>query len=106
MAMCLVRGLIFGALANSIEPLLSSNTVHFMIPSQDGMSITAPISVRKCIVGIVSHNAVDKDMRFVSAVDKSILVCSLDFQMIAHPVGFVTNPVLEHADVGSLALLC
>ena len=74
MAVFFVRGLIFGALANSIVPMLYSNTVNFMISSQNGMSITAPISCRIFFIGIVSLNAVGNAMCSTSAVDKEISV--------------------------------
>ena len=98
MAMCFALGVIFGVLVNLIAPLLSSNAVHFMILSQNGMSITAHVSFMKCDVGIVSLNAVDKAMHSTSAVDEEISVCVFYFQMMGHPECFIENPILERAD--------
>ena len=72
-----------------------------MILSQDGTSITAPISFRKCVVGAVSLKATDNTMCSASAVDKSISVCSLDLPIIGHPAHLIENPVLEHVDARS-----
>ena len=103
--MCLVLGLIFVALANSIAPLLSSNAVHFMILMQNGTSITAPISFYKCMIGAVSLKDADKAMCSTSAADKAISVWSFDFQIVSHPAHLITNPVREHADAGSSAFV-
>ena len=72
MATCLVRGLNFGALANSIAPLLSSNAVHFMILSQDGTSITSPMYFNKCVIGGFSLKSADKATHSSSEEDEAI----------------------------------
>ena len=101
MVACLERVLIFRAMANSIVPFSSSTAVHFITSLQDGTSITAPISLRKCVIGVVSLNAVDNAIHSSSAVDKAISVCSLDSQMMGHIEHLITHPIMKYSDVGS-----
>ena len=101
--MCLARGLIFGVLAISKVLLLSSKTAHSIDLSHSGISIAALASLKKCAIGIASLNAVDRAMHSTSVVNRAILVCNFDFQMIGHLAYLITNPVLEHDDAESSA---
>ena len=81
-----VLGLIFGTVAISKAPLLSSKTlqctVGFVAVKLYPFCCS---SLTSSISGMVSHNAVLSAMNSASVVDKAICVCSLEFHTIGQP---------------------
>ena len=73
----------FGALANSITPLLSMNTLHLMLGRFDSMFNVLSYCSICSIIGMISIIACDSAMLSASVVDKNILDCNLD----AHSIG-------------------
>ena len=90
-----VRGRIFGALANSIAPLLSSNTLHFTLERFDSVFNVFSNCYICSVVGMISLISCDRAMYSDSVVDKEIS----DFNLDAHSIGqflyLIIHPVLE-----------
>ena len=82
--MCLVLGRIFGSLASSRAPLLSSNTVQCTLGGRQ--SIVSPCSLASRsipIMGMTSLKLVERAMYSASVVDIAVIVCILE----AHVMG-------------------
>ena len=98
MLICFVRGLIFGTLAISIAPALSSNTVQLICGMCIvGIVMCVCISLIVCMRGMTSRSDVERAIYSDSVDDRAISVCSLD----AHTMGHLTNstwyPVRDRA---------
>ena len=101
--MCFVRGRNFGKRANSNAPLLSSNTVQWILGGK--LVILTPCSVASLsipIKGMTSLRLVDKVMYSASVVDKAVIACILDAQVIGAPAEQITHPEQDLAVIGSL----
>ena len=99
--MCLVLGLCLGTLANSSEPLLSSNIVQFNFKFAQGIFRISANSKIIILIGISSLVACDKAMYSASVVLSDISVYSLLAQAIGHPEYLITYPVLDLTEIGS-----
>ena len=71
-AMCLVRGRIFGAATNSTHPLLSSKTVECAVVFPVLSLVSFAISASNVCIGMISRIACDKVMYSASVVDNAI----------------------------------
>ncbi len=83
---CFVLGHIFGTLAISTAPLLSSNILHLMM----GVStlVVTPNITASCAndsSGKISLAEVDNAIYSASVIESAISVCSLDPQTRGHP---------------------
>ena len=85
--MCFVLGRIFGNHANSNAPLLSSNTVQWILGGKlssltrcSVASLSIPISV------MTSLRLVDRVMYSASMIDNAMIVCILEAHVIGAPV--------------------
>ena len=80
---CFVRGRIFGDLAISKAPSLSSNALHIIIGSFVLKENSASFnSSRKFIIGITYLNAVDSEVYSVSVELNATSVCNREAQAI------------------------
>ena len=71
-----------GALANSIAPLLSLNTIYLTLGRFYSMSNVFSNCSRCSIIGMIYLISCDSEMYYASAVDKDILDCNLDAHSI------------------------
>ena len=98
MFICLVLVCIFGVLAISRDPLLSSNTLQCIFVDESELrNILSFNSFHKFAIGITSLIAIDMAIYSVSIVDNTICVCSLELQVIAHTMKVIVYPVLNFA---------
>ena len=99
MFMCLVRSRIFGVLACSRAPELSSKSVQQIVGVD---TIFSPLNLSlnsqmRCIIGIVSWSAKLKLMYSLSVVERAISVCILDTHDIGHPEYVIKYPDRDFA---------
>ena len=103
--MCLVRGRIFGSLASSKAPLLSSNTVQWTF---GGKNFTRrPCSVASFnmpIKGITSLKLVERAIYSASVVDSAVMVCILDAQGIGAPAKQMSHLDRDFDVIGSICM--
>ena len=102
MLICLVHGLIFGVLASSNAPDLSSKAVQWICGI--GLASVKPSSFSSCIkfiIRIVSLRDCDKAMYSASVVESAIWVCSFKCQIRGQPCIQITYPDLLFAVLAS-----
>ena len=101
--MCLVLGRILGSRANSNAPLLSSNTVQWILGGKSSMRTPcARASVRSPIKGITSLRLVESAMYSASVVDMAVMVCIFDAHVMGTPANRTIQPDRDLAVMGSI----
>ena len=100
-AICFVPGQIFGALDNSIAPLLSSNNLHLTLRHFDSMFNVFSNCSRCSIIGMISLIYCDSAMYYASVVDKDISDFNLDAHSIEKLIHLMIYPVREYTEAGS-----
>ena len=86
-----------------LKEKVSLQTVYFIVLLQSHMLTTALISLSRHVRGIVSREAVEREIHSTSVAEKSIPDCDFDLHVIGQVAHVVTNPFLECTDAGSLA---
>ena len=100
-AICLVRGLFLGTLANFSAPFLSSKSVYLICIFASGISKIDFISRIHSHKSRTSLTTVDNDMYSASIVDKAISVWKWLNHVIGNPAYFITHPILNLTELGS-----
>src|SRR5687768_17412391 len=103
MAICLVCGRNFGALASSRAPLLSSNTLHLTEGTRDGRRMPQLLSSSKsCMTKMTSQRAVERAMYSASVIERAMMGWSLEAQTMGQFANIIKNPVRDRHEVASL----
>jgi hypothetical protein len=94
-----------GTLASSRAPELSSKSLQCTTGAEAGtLKPRSWISLRNCIIGMVSRSASLRQTHSASVLDKAISVCSLECHTTGHPAHLMMQPVLDFV-VASSSLL-
>ena len=98
--MALVLGRIFGILAISSAPELSSNDLQNTLGAVDNMVMPQVcISLRSSMIGMTSRKALESAMYSASVEDRAISLCYLELQIIGQPANIMIAPDLDFAVV-------
>ena len=101
--MCLVHGRILGRWASSRAQLLSSKTVQWTFGGRSwSCSPFLRVSLRMPINGMTSLTLVDSAMYSAYVVDRAVIVCILDAQVMGAPAKWMTQPDQDLDVMGSI----